>query len=425
MEPHARLVRRGDPTPAAGAPSTDRVGVMKILVLTNLYPPHAYGGYEGSCRDVVVRWRAAGHDVTVLTSDERAPGVSDDPAEQGVERTLRWYWRYHELLDPPARERLSIERHDLRLIEDVLDRVRPDAVSVWNWGAAPLSVLDVIAHRGIPIQIYLCNDWIGLSVALEPWLRAFGRRSPLVGRVVAALTGVPTRPPALDRIASTVFVSESTRRSNDSADSWRWPDAPVIPLGVDLDEFPLATDRPDRWSWRLLFVGRVDPPKGTVTAVRAFAALPEEATLTMIGDGPAAHWTELQALARGLGVTDRLRREVLPRADVIREYDAADVCLFTSEWDEPFGIVPLEAMARGIPVIASGTGGSGEFLRDRENCLIAAPGQPEVWTAAIHELAGDPQLRDRLRAGGFATAQRLTMDATATMLERHLETLVG
>ncbi len=75
---------------------------MRILVLTNMYPPHAYGGYEQCCRDVVERWRAAGHEVLVLTSTVRVPGV-DEGAEppNEVRRLLRLYWADHEILDPP------------------------------------------------------------------------------------------------------------------------------------------------------------------------------------------------------------------------------------------------------------------------------------------------------------------------------------
>ena len=56
--------------------------MASILVLSNMYPPHHMGGYELSCRDVVDRWRARGHDVTVLTSTMRLPGVVDEPGER-------------------------------------------------------------------------------------------------------------------------------------------------------------------------------------------------------------------------------------------------------------------------------------------------------------------------------------------------------
>ena len=55
----------------------------RMLVLTNMYPPHHYGGYELSCRDVVDRWRARGHDIEVLTTTMRVPGVADPPEEPG------------------------------------------------------------------------------------------------------------------------------------------------------------------------------------------------------------------------------------------------------------------------------------------------------------------------------------------------------
>jgi len=73
--------------------------------------------------------------------------------------------------------------------------------------------------------------------------------------------------------------------------------------------------------------------------------------------------------------------------------------------------VPLEAMAVGIPVVASGRGGSAEYLRARRNCLIFdTDAGPEALATAVLELAGDPQLRDRLREGGFETGERLTVE---------------
>jgi hypothetical protein len=61
---------------------------MRALVITNLYPPHALGGYELSCRDVVDRWRAAGHDVEVLTTTTTFHDPAADPPEPHVHRVL-------------------------------------------------------------------------------------------------------------------------------------------------------------------------------------------------------------------------------------------------------------------------------------------------------------------------------------------------
>jgi glycosyltransferase involved in cell wall biosynthesis len=104
-------------------------------------------------------------------------------------------------------------------------------------------------------------------------------------------------------------------------------------------------------------------------------------------------------------------------------YAASDAVLFPVEWEEPWGLVPLEAMAVGRPVIATGQGGSGEYLRDRENCMIVPPGDPDALREAAARLARDEPLRAKLRAGGFATANEHTLgqfvDRVATVHEAY------
>src|SRR5581483_208114 len=91
--------------------------------------------------------------------------------------------------------------------------------------------------------------------------------------------------------------------------------------------------------------------------------------------------------------------------------------LFPTEWDEPFGIVPLEAMACATPVIATGTGGSGEFLVDGENSVLFEAGDAAALARAIDALGHDEQLRNRVVSGGLRTASTLTVDALAEGLE--------
>jgi glycosyltransferase involved in cell wall biosynthesis len=181
----------------------------------------------------------------------------------------------------------------------------------------------------------------------------------------------------------------------------------VVRPGVDPAAFPF---RPaGTWGWRLACIGRVEPRKGIAVAVEALAALPE-ATLTV--DGPdEGHRADLEALAGRLGVAGRLRFTRTPADRVAGAYAAADAVLFPVTWPEPWGLVPLEAMSVGRPVVATGTGGSGEYLRDGENALLAAPGDAAALAAAVRRLAATEALRARLVAGGRATAAGLTQDA--------------
>jgi glycosyltransferase involved in cell wall biosynthesis len=175
--------------------------------------------------------------------------------------------------------------------------------------------------------------------------------------------------------------------------------------GIDPDDFPIRAQVREDWRWRLLYVGRVIPDKGVATLIRALALLPAEATLDVLGDAEPAHAAELQQLAREFDVHDRVWFGKCARSELAERYAAADVVVFPSEWDEPFGLVPIEAMACGTPTVASGTGGSAEFLFDGDNCVLFTPGDSASLAEAVERLASDRALRERIVAAGFRTAE--------------------
>ena len=146
--------------------------------------------------------------------------------------------------------------------------------------------------------------------------------------------------------------------------------------------------RRDRLGLAPACVGRIDPRKGIDLAIEAVALLPDGATLAVVGGGDAAHLAELRQLASERGVADRVTFTSSERDRLRDVYADADVVLFPVRWEEPWGLVPLEAMAVGTPVVASGRGGSAEFLRERENCLIFDPDQGGEALAAA-----DPRAR--------------------------------
>jgi glycosyltransferase involved in cell wall biosynthesis len=198
---------------------------------------------------------------------------------------------------------------------------------------------------------------------------------------------------------------------------WQFPDSPVIPLGIDHRDFPVL-DAPKRaWRWRVIYVGRLDWNKGVATLVRAITQLPSEATLDVVGSGDPSVRHGLEHLAREGGIADRIRFATSPRSELRDWYRSADLLVFPSEWDEPFGLVPLEAMACGVPVVATGKGGSGEYLKDRVNCLLFDAQDPAALARAARELADDSSLRSRIVSGGRRTASELTIDRYADELE--------
>jgi glycosyltransferase involved in cell wall biosynthesis len=193
----------------------------------------------------------------------------------------------------------------------------------------------------------------------------------------------------------------------------------VVHPGIDDALFRPA--EPPPWRWRLLYLGRLDPRKGVHLAVDALAKLPTETTLVLQGSGDARYVEELRERAAALGVGDRVSFTSTPRERLREVYAEADVVLFPVQWEEPWGLVPLEAMAVGRPVIASGTGGSREYLEHESNCLIYAPADSgEALAAAVRRLAGDPALRERMRQAGTLTATPFTEAAYNRAIEAAL-----
>jgi glycogen(starch) synthase len=379
---------------------------MRVLVLSNLYPPNAMGGYELSCRDVVDRWRAAGHDVLVLTTSTRIDGTVEPATAEGhVRRDLLWWWHEHRFLTPSWRERLRTERHDLRVLRSALAEHRPEVVSVWHLGGMPLALVDALRDERVVLNI--CDEWPYYGPRVDPWLKGTSRLPPVARRLAARLSGVPTEPPDLDRHRA-AFVSTSTLEQLRDSTSYTFPDAVVVGSGIDTDDFPLQAPAPSAWRWRLLGVGRVERRKGFDTAVSALDLLPPEATLRIAGVPDPEHLPEV--------THPRVQLGAVPRAELAAVYRDADVLVFPSRWREPFGLVPLEAMSQGLPVVATAQGGSAEFLQDGMNCLVVPPDDPPALAAAVRRLAEEPALRERLVAGGLDTAARWTLAALADRL---------
>jgi glycosyltransferase involved in cell wall biosynthesis len=395
--------------------------MARILVVQNMYPPHHYGGYELSCRDVVDRWRRRGHTVEVLTGDLRRSGVDDPAGERaaGVRRDLPIAFRDGELLSPPLWRRPGLERRAQRRLREALESTRPDVVSMWHMAALPTGLITTLVRSGLPLVYVVCDDWLSYTARIDPWMRLFVDR-PALGRVVETLTHLPATVPDLGASGTFCFVSRLTEERSLAHTAWTFPMSTVTYSGIDLDDFPLAhaeAGASRAWEWRLLHVGRLDARKGIDVAIRALAHLPAEATLELLGSGDPSYGDELRRVAAEAGVTDRVRFGSVPRDELAARYAAADAFVFPTDWEEPFGLVPLEAMACATPVVATGRGGSAEFLVDGENCLLFPAGDPEALAGAVRRLAESAELRHTLVVGGLRTAAELTVDRLAEVLE--------
>jgi glycosyltransferase involved in cell wall biosynthesis len=207
----------------------------------------------------------------------------------------------------------------------------------------------------------------------------------------------------------------------------------VAPCGVDFERFRPDGPREPRDDGRLRIVAacRLVERKGIADVVRALAAVPE-AELHVAGgpDAPALgadpEAQRLLALAAELGVGDRLvLRGRVSRADMPALLRSADLVV-CAPWYEPFGIVPLEAMACGIAVVATAVGGQIDSVVHELTGLHVPPRDPRALAAAIAALRDDPDRRAELGCAGRRRAvRRFGWDRIAAMTQDVYERLVA
>jgi len=172
----------------------------------------------------------------------------------------------------------------------------------------------------------------------------------------------------------------------------------------------------------LVFAGRLGPQKAVGVLLQALVDVPG-VTLAIAGDGPER--AALEARARELELGGRVSFSgAVPRDEVLRLFRAADASVLPSAW-ENFPHTIVEALAVGCPVIATAVGGIPEVVRDGENGLLVAPGDPAALGTAIARFFADAQLRAKLSAAAPGSVAGYTERAVFERIEAELERAAG
>ncbi len=242
--------------------------------------------------------------------------------------------------------------------------------------------------------------------------------------------GADTSPP--QRIASELAILRAADRivatsSSEVFELMRMgaeaPKLKIVPCGVDLAFFDRAhgtAPRPRTQRHRIATLSRLVPRKGVGDVIRALAQLPD--TELLVGGGSSAagdpEARALRDMASACGVADRvILLGRVERDDVPAFLSSADVVVCAA-WYEPFGIVPLEAMACRRPVVATAVGGQNDSVLDGFTGYSALPREPRTLVTAIRALLDAPALRERF---GIAGRRRVEERYAWTRVARETE----
>lgn len=387
---------------------------MRLLFISNFYPPLGMGGYEEWCQEVADGLRERGHEVIVLTSRHRREELLG-PEPHWIQRKLHLEMPLVSLRNGLAffTERNRHERENLSNLQEVIQNYRPDVALIWGmWNLTRSLAALTETLMGDRVAYYIGDYWPTLdSQCLDYWQAP--AQSILTALPKAALGVFARYQLAREKLPRlrlrhvmlpSVFMCKELERRGVKPTK-----VTVIPGAINTKPYieaaaSISAGYTD--DFRLLYVGRLSPDKGTHTAIEALSLLVNHfhiigIRLIIVGRGASEYENALRTQAQTSGVIDKIewlgqqRKEALPGL-----YRAADVFLFTSIWPEPFGRVIAEAMASGVAVVGAATGGAGDILVDGENSLTFLPGDAAGLTSRILVLYQQRGTRLRLAANG-------------------------
>jgi glycosyltransferase involved in cell wall biosynthesis len=411
---------------------------MKIMFLTNLYPPNAIGGYERLCFDVAEAMVDRDHEIFVLTSSYGGK-VAEYPG-QVIDRSLFLFATDGDIYTPfsaPSEERQRRIYENLDYFKHAVENFQPDVLFVWNLFFFDSSLLDVIRRVPCKVVYLLTDNW--LITFLNPlFMPAFFSKwvhnSPgLVVRIIAKARRLLTRwfQQANHLGGYAIFPSEFMRNLYLEA-GVAVDNTTIVHHGVNMG---LKNSLPrefkhfdgDHDPANLLFAGRVVEIKGVHTIIEALPEIlaemsPVPVKLTIIGDAQDDHYfARLKNRINELGMTSVVRFAPQVTPERLPEMFAAyDVYLFPSLY-EPFSLTLIHALASGIPTVASDAGGNREIVFHRDTGLLHATGDTKGLAKCILKLLRNPELRRSVSIRGQHIGRKHTFKRMVNQIEEYLK----
>ena len=404
---------------------------MKILVVTNFYPPHHGGTFDLRCEIVVEALRQRGHAVSVLTSNH---GVGREQRGGDLERRLLLQGLAGHPTPQDYKEMLALETDNTAALRESIKAFQPDIVHVWSLEGLSKSLLFVLRQSRRPVLYDVADMWIAEGIQQDPWI-AWWNRADLpwkekLRRQTLEISGqrnklddlAPTRPmPGVDRLPDLYkergdsseacptlasafqfeqlyFCSRQLKMATAQA-GFQVQHGDIVHPGIAAETFAGPLRAPDAPIKKLLFVGALNAKSGLQTALDALLLLRREKlplTLSVYGRGDS----DYMAQVRSYVVRSQLPVEFLTVSNATKDlaavYRAHDILIHPDSGETHFATTPLEAMASGLPVVAADSGGIRELLRPGENAMVFNPGSVEELVGRIVELQRNPALASSL-----------------------------
>lgn len=353
---------------------------MKIAILVNLFPPKWLAGTEIATYHMAEHLAQHGHEVHVITS------LDEDLPEKSCEKGFH----IHRL--PRVRIRfVGVFAFWVDIVR-TLQKIKPDIVHAQSFGSGVPALLSDRLLK-IPYVIY----GRGSDVYLPGWFTKLTAKGIL-------------------KNASAVIAL--TEHMKDAMQAIYSRDVIIVPNGINLNEIAEREAEGGNPGKRILFVGRLHPVKGAQYLLGAMSIVHRElpeAKLILVGDGEERE--HLETLTDNLGIRECVEFAGRVPHEKVQEYmNQAEIFVLPS-LSEGFPVTILEAMASGLPVIATRVGGIPDIIGDGMNGYLTDPKNQEQIAEALLKCLWDEQLRRNMSSNNREKVREYEWSAVAVTLE--------
>lgn len=374
---------------------------MRILTVIYEFPPIGGGGGRAAY-DICSELAARGHDVTVLTA--HMDGLPRDENQDGF-RVVRIRSRRTEAFVASFDAMLFYILAGLWVGLGLIWRSRPDVIHTHF--AVPSGalawMLSVLTNIPYILTAHLGDVPGGVPLKTRQWFRWLK----------------PFTKPIWKRASQVVAVSEFTRQL---ALTHYSVDIRVIPNGADFNHLSTADVTVNR-SPRIVFAGRFVSQKNPLTIIRVLAALKDlDWTCSMLGDGPLFEDVKAEIKKRDMQERFHLTGWVTP-SDVLHEFSRSDI-LFMPSLSEGLPVVGVDALVKGLAIVASRIGGFLDLVEPARNGVLVEVTDEAGFESALRELISNRELLLKFRRASLAKAKDFDIEKIVDQYEAIMKGIV-
>ena len=377
---------------------------MRILTLSNYYPPHFIGGYEIACKETMDFLKEKGHEVVILTSDYH---ITHDSKEDNVLRDLHLI-NYSKT----SRIQKTIDEYkNYKILLNIIEEIKPDLVYFWSLRGIGLHIIKAVEEKNIP-KVFEIGDF---------WMYGYMQKESKFKQTVTSFfpflnhKNIKISP----AICVSQWVAKEMKELYNSEKTYFYPNATSIPKKEIFK---------DNKNVKFIFAGRIDDEKGLHLAIEALNKFalkhPHKAfSFDIFGDGEKTYIDKCKIISTPIASKIHFRGRVQSREEI---YQDASILLMPTKMREPFGLVVIEAMAYKCAVIATNAYGPSEIIDHGENSLLFDISDPDDLLVQIEKLYLNTKYLHELQENAYKhVLQNYSISKVKSEVEILLKSIAG